>query len=41
MVVMVLRLRLRRLSDRRGGEEGGGREEHNLRGRGRGLALLY
>ena len=41
MGVVVLWLRLRRRSDRRGGEDRGGREEHNLRGRDRGLALLY
>ena len=41
-MVMVLWLRQWRLSDRRrGGEDRGGRDEHNLRGRGRGLALLY
>ena len=44
MVVMVIRLRMRRLSDRRrrGGERRSGCDDHYLRrGRGRGLALLY
>ena len=43
MVVMVVRLWMGRLSDwgRRGGEGRGGSDEHYLRRRGRGLALLY